>query len=79
LRARTRYDAVDAAELNEPGAMQAPIALKLSANAPFQDRPGACKLIEAAVSRGDQAMAHRLAGCRQLSASRLRPSLACRT
>jgi TPR repeat protein len=61
---RTLYDAVEAAELDEPGAMQALIALKLSANAQFQDRPGACKLIEAAVSRGDQAMAQRLADCR---------------
>ena len=58
------YDAVEAAELDEPGAMAAPIELKLSANAQFQDRPGACKLIETAVSRGDQTMARRLADCR---------------
>jgi hypothetical protein len=64
LRARTRYDAVEAAELDEPQAMQALIALKLSANAQFQDRPGAYKLIEAAISRGDQTMAQRLADCR---------------
>ena len=44
--------------------MAALIALKLAANAPFQDRPGACKLIETAVSRGDQSMAQRLADCR---------------
>jgi hypothetical protein len=44
--------------------IQALITLKLSANAQFQDRPGACKLIEAAVSRGDQTMAQRLADCR---------------
>ena len=30
----------------------------------FQDRPGACKLIETAVSRGDQSMAQRPAECR---------------
>ena len=30
----------------------------------FQDRPGACKLIKTAVSRGDQSMAQRLADCR---------------
>ena len=30
----------------------------------FQDRPGACKLIETAVSRGDQSMAQRRAECR---------------
>ena len=61
---RTLYDAVQAAELDEPGAMAALIELKLSANAQFQDRPGACKLIEAAVSRGDRTMAQRLADCR---------------
>jgi TPR repeat protein len=58
------YYAAEAAELDEPGAMQALIALKLSANTQFQDRPGACKLIETAVSRGDQTMAQRLADCR---------------
>ena len=61
---RTLYDAVEAAELDEPGAMKALIELKLSANAQFQDRPGACKLIETAVGRGDQLMAQRLADCR---------------
>lgn len=61
---RTLYDAVQAAELDEPGAMAALIELKLSANAQFQDRPGACKLIETAASRGDQTMAQRLADCR---------------
>lgn len=40
------------------------IELKLSANAQFQDRPGTCKLIETAVSRGDQSMAQRLVDCR---------------
>jgi hypothetical protein len=44
--------------------MAALIALKLSANARFQDRPGACKLIETAVRRNDQTMAQRLADCR---------------
>ncbi len=58
------FDAAEAAELDEPGAMQALIALKLSANTQFPDRPGACKLTEPAVSRGDQAMAQRLADCR---------------
>jgi len=61
---RVLYDAVEAAELDEPGAMKALIELKLSANAQFQDRPGACKLIETAVSRGGQTMAQRLADCR---------------
>jgi TPR repeat protein len=61
---RVLYDAVQAAELDEPGATAALIALKLSANAQFQDRPGACRLIETAVSRGDQTMTQRLAECR---------------
>jgi hypothetical protein len=43
--------------------MAALINLKLSDNAQFQDRAGACKLIETAVARGDQAMAPRLAEC----------------
>jgi TPR repeat protein len=61
----TLYYAVEAAELDEPGAMKALIDLKLSANAQFQDRAGACKLIETAVNRGDQGMAERLAECRR--------------
>jgi hypothetical protein len=40
--------------------------------AQFQDRPGACKLIETAVSRGDQTMARRLADCRANKARRAR-------
>ncbi|MEH2591593.1 hypothetical protein [Bradyrhizobium sp. AZCC 1721] len=43
--------------------MAALIELKHSAPR-FQDRPGACKLIETAVSRGDQTLAQRLADCR---------------
>lgn len=58
------YSAAEAAELDEPGAIQALIALKLSANAQFQDRPGACKLVETAIRRGDQTLAKRLADCR---------------
>jgi hypothetical protein len=58
------YYAMEAAELDEPGALTALVNLKLSDNAQFQDKPGACKLIETAVSRGDQAMAARLAECR---------------
>jgi TPR repeat protein len=74
---QTLYYAVEAAELDEPGAMKLLIDLKLSANAQFQDRPGACKLIETAASRGDQGLnqnldqgldqglAERLAECRR--------------
>jgi hypothetical protein len=61
----TLYDAVQDAELGEPGAIKALTDLKLSANAQFEDRPGACKLIETAVSRGDQGMTERLAECRK--------------
>ena len=63
-RALPVADAVQAAELDEPGAMAALIALKLSANGQFQDRPGACKLIETAAGRGDPSMAPRLSECR---------------
>jgi hypothetical protein len=56
--------ATEAAELDEPGAIAALIDLKLSQNTPFQDRPGACKLIETAVSRSDRTMTQRLADCR---------------
>jgi TPR repeat protein len=61
---RVLYDAAQAAELDEPGAMAALISLKLSQNPQFQDRPGACKLIETAAGRGDQTMAQRLPECR---------------
>jgi len=60
----TLYRAVEAAELDEPGAMAALIELKLSDNAQFRDPAGACKLLQTAVARGDQTMAQRLAGCR---------------
>ena len=58
------YDAAQAAELDEPGFLPALIALKLSGNAQFHDRPGACKLIETAADRGDPAMTPRVAECR---------------
>jgi TPR repeat protein len=61
---RVIYDAAEAAELDEPGAMSALIDLKLSQNAQFQDKPGACKLIGTAVKRGDQTLAARRAECR---------------
>ena len=58
------YHAVEAAELDEPGADESPDRAETLGHPQFQDRPGACKLIEAAVSRGDQTMAQRLADCR---------------
>ena len=60
----TLYYGMEAAELDEPGAMAALIELKLSDNAQFRDPAGACKLMETAAARGDQAMALRVAGCR---------------
>jgi hypothetical protein len=68
---RVIYDAAEAAELEEPGAMTALMDLKLSQNARFQDKLGACKLIETAVKRGDQAMGAAPGGVpRQLSKPR---------
>ena len=61
---RALYFAAEAAELGEPGAMTALIDLKLSSNPQFQDRPGACKLIETAALRGDRGMTQRLSECR---------------
>ena len=58
------YSAAMAAELDEPGALALLVDLKLSGNAQFQDRPGACKLIETAAGRGDQTMTPRLGECR---------------
>jgi TPR repeat protein len=60
----TLYSAMEAAELDEPGAMAALIELKLSDNAQFRDPAGACKLLETAVSRGDQSMAPHPEACR---------------
>jgi TPR repeat protein len=61
---RVLYFAAEAAELDEPGATTALIGLKLSQNPQFQDRPGACKLIEMAAKRDDQAAAQRSTECR---------------
>jgi TPR repeat protein len=54
------YDATEAAELGEPGAMDALIALKLSHHAQFADTAGACAL---AAKLGDD-VARRLEQCR---------------
>jgi TPR repeat protein len=59
----TLYDAMAAAELDEPGALAALVALKLSDNAQFRDPAGACKLMATAAARGDQAFAAGLAKC----------------
>jgi TPR repeat protein len=60
---RTLYDAVQDADAGEPGFLSALIDLKLSQNAQFQDKPGACKLMRTAAASGDQAAARRLPEC----------------
>jgi hypothetical protein len=58
------YDATEAAELGEPGAMLALIDLKLSQNAQFADKPGGCALAERAAQQGVEGAAARAKGCR---------------
>lgn len=58
------YSATEAAELGEPGAMDALIALKLSANRQFSDKADGCALAERAARAGDAAAVRHLAGCR---------------
>ena len=48
------YTATEAAELGEPGALAALIALKLSQNAQFRDKPGGCALVERAAQSVDE-------------------------
>lgn len=56
------YDASEAAELGEPGALAALIALKLSANSQFADKTGGCALADRAAWTADAAA--RPAECR---------------
>ena len=58
------YDAIEFAELGEPGAMNALIALKLSRNPQFSDLAGGCALAERAAKRGDDAAARSFDQCR---------------
>ncbi len=54
------YDALEAAELGEPGMLTALVDLKLSDHVQFKDRAGACKLVEMYVQeRREEAMALR--------------------
>jgi len=46
------YDATEAAELGEPGAMTALIELKLSGHSQFGDKAGGCALAEHAAKGG---------------------------
>lgn len=60
---RFLHTATEDAELGEPGAMDALIALKLSRHAQFADKAGGCALAERAAKSGDAAAAQRLAEC----------------
>jgi hypothetical protein len=55
--------AIEAAEVGEPGAMNALIDLKLSANKQFADKGGGCKLAREAAARGDAHAKRRLQDC----------------
>jgi TPR repeat protein len=58
------YTTIEDAELGEPGAMDALIALKLSPHAQFADKTGGCALAERAAKAGDVAAARHLESCR---------------
>jgi len=58
------YRAVEDAELGEPGAMDALIALKLSRHVQFADKANGCALAQRAAKAGDEAATYRLDGCR---------------
>jgi TPR repeat protein len=61
---RFLYTTIEDAELGEPGAMDALIALKLSRNKQFADKTGGCALAERAAKTGDAAAARQLETCR---------------
>jgi len=56
------YDATEAAELGEPGALLALIDLKLSKSTQFADRAGGCALAERAASQRAPRSARKPAG-----------------
>jgi hypothetical protein len=58
------YDATEAAELGEPGALLALIDLKLSKSAQYADRPGGCALAERAALQQVDGAAQRAQACR---------------
>ena len=58
------YDATEAAELGEPGALLALIDLKLSKSSQFADRPGGCALAERAAQQNLEGAAQRAQACR---------------
>jgi len=57
------YDATEAAELGEPGAVAALINLKFSKSAQFRDEAGGCKLVMEAAKQGDSFAAQRQPEC----------------
>jgi TPR repeat protein len=58
------YRAIGDAELGEPGAMDALIALRLSRHVQFADKANGCVLAERAAKAGNDAAARRLDECR---------------
>jgi TPR repeat protein len=63
IHKRIVYDLTEAAELGEPGAMTALIALKLSSNARFADKTEGCKLARHAAQNGETSAKKLLDGC----------------
>jgi hypothetical protein len=60
-RWRVLFDAMEAAEPDEPGAKTALIDLKLSPHPQFSDKHGGCKPLETVAASGDQAATQRMA------------------
>jgi len=58
------YRTIEDAELGEPGAMDALIALKLSGHVQFADKAGGCALVQRAAKAGDVEAARYLDKCR---------------
>lgn len=57
------YDATEAAELGEPGALATLVELKLSRHVQFGDKAGGCELVAKAARSGDADAAKRAAEC----------------
>ena len=58
------YDALEAADLDEPGMLAAVLDLKLSDNVQFKDRDGACKLVDKYAKEGREAAVSRQRACK---------------
>lgn len=57
------YDAVEAIELGEPGAVMAMINLQLSSNEQFRDLEAGCLLVDLAIKNGEKQAQERLKDC----------------